>query len=258
MGYKQLELNGKTAIVVGGTSGIGRAIALGLAEAGADVIPTGRRSTEVGLAASEIEALGRRSLRIPSDVTDRASLQKALHAAVETFGKLDILINSAGRIKRHKTLDVDDEEWNDILETNLTGLWRSCQVFGRHMVDRGYGRIVNIASIGAFIAMLEVAAYSASKAAVASLTQSLALEWADHGVCVNAIVPGVFQTDLNRKMLTGTGRGQEWRMRTPMKRFGEVQELVGAAIYLSSDAASFTTGSMLVVDGGVLASGVNQ
>ena len=257
MGYKQLELNGKTAIVVGGTSGIGRAIALGLAEAGADVIPTGRRSTEGGLAASEIEALGRRSLRIPSDVTDRASLQKALHAAVETFGKLDILINSAGRIKRHKTLDVD-EEWNDILETNLTGLWRSCQVFGRHMVDRGYGRIVNIASIGAFIAMLEVAAYSASKAAVASLTQSLALEWADHGVCVNAIVPGVFQTDLNRKMLTETGRGQEWRMRTPMKRFGEVQELVGAAIYLSSDAASFTTGSMLVVDGGVLASGVNQ
>lgn len=258
MGYKQLELNGKTAVVVGGTSGIGRAIALGLAQAGSDVIPTARRSAEVDAAADEIEALGRRSLRITSDVTDRASLEKTLHATVKTFGKVDILINSAGRTKRMRTLDADEKEWNDILETNLTGLLRSCQVFGRHMIDRGYGRIVNIASIGSFIAMLEVAAYSASKAAVASLTQSLALEWADRGVCVNAIVPGVFQTDLNRKMLTETGRGQEWLMRTPMKRFGDVQELVGAAIYLASDAASFTTGSMLVVDGGVLASGVNQ
>jgi NAD(P)-dependent dehydrogenase (short-subunit alcohol dehydrogenase family) len=258
MGYKQLELNGKTAVIVGGTSGIGRAIALGLAEAGADVIPTARRSAEVDSTAGEVESLGRRSLRITSDVTDRASLERLLHETVEIFGKVDILVNSAGRTKRTRTLDLDEKEWNDILETNLTGIMRTCQIFGRHMVSRGYGRIVNVASIGSFIAMLEVAAYSASKAAVLSLTQSLALEWAGRGVCVNAIVPGVFQTGLNRDMLIGAVRGQEWLMRTPMKRFGEVQELVGAAIYLASDAASFTTGSALVVDGGILASGVNQ
>jgi NAD(P)-dependent dehydrogenase (short-subunit alcohol dehydrogenase family) len=258
MGYKQLELNGKTVVVVGGTSGIGRAIALGLAEAGADVIPTARRAAEVESAAAEIESRGRRSLRVTSDVTDRASLEGLLRATVEAFGKVDILVNCAGRTKRTPSLDVTDEEWNGILETNLTGLMRSCQIFGRHMLERGYGRIVNIASIGSFVAMLEVAAYSASKAAVVSLTQSLALEWASRGVCVNAIVPGVFQTNLNEKLLVGTKRGQEWLTRTPMKRFGTVQELVGAAIYLSSDAASFTTGSVLVVDGGILASGVNQ
>jgi NAD(P)-dependent dehydrogenase (short-subunit alcohol dehydrogenase family) len=258
MGYSKLDLKGKSAVVIGGTSGIGRAIALGLAEAGADVAPTSRRLDQVESTASEIEALGRRSLRATSDVTDRASLQGVLDAAVKDFGKVDILVNSAGRTKKAPTLNFSEQDWNDILETNLTGILRACQIFGPHMMERRYGRIINIASIGSFLGMLQVTAYSASKAAVASLTQSLAIEWAPHGICVNAIAPGVFPTALNQKLLEGTPRGNEWLMRTPMKRFGKVEELAGAAIYLASDAASYTTGSVLIVDGGILASGVNQ
>jgi NAD(P)-dependent dehydrogenase (short-subunit alcohol dehydrogenase family) len=258
MGYAPLELTGRVAVVVGGTSGIGRAIAHGLAEAGADVVPTSRRMEQVEAAAAEIEERGRRTLRVATDVADRATLEGALAACVEAFGRVDILVNSAGRTKRAPTLDFDDDDWRDILDTNLTGTLRACQVFGRHMTGRGYGRIVNIASLSTFVALHEVAAYSASKAAVASLTKSLAVEWAPSGVNVNAIAPGVFRTALNQKLLDETGRGREYIMRTPMRRFGKVEELAGAAVFLSSDAASFITGEVLVVDGGFLASGVNQ
>jgi NAD(P)-dependent dehydrogenase (short-subunit alcohol dehydrogenase family) len=258
MGYAKLDLNGKSAVVIGGTSGIGRAIALGLAEAGADVAATSRRADQVDATAREIEALGRRSLRATSDVVDQASLHQLLDGAVQTFGKVDILVNSAGRTKKAPTLDFSEQDWNGIFETNLNGMVRACQIFGRHMLERRYGRIINVASIGSFRGMMEVSAYSASKAAVVSLTQSLAVEWSAHGVNVNAIAPGVFPTALNKKLLEGTPRGNEWLLRTPMKRFGQVEELAGAAIYLASDAASYTTGSVLVVDGGILASGVNQ
>ena len=258
MSYSLLDLGGKTAVVIGGTSGIGRAIAHGLAEAGADVVPTSRRIEQVNLAANEIEERGRRTLRVSSDVSDRASLENVLNEAIKAFGKVDILVNCAGRTKRGPTVDFLEQEWNAIIETNLNGTLRACQVFGRHMVERGYGRIINIASLSTFVALLEVAAYSASKAAVASLTKSLALEWSPHGVNVNAIAPGVFETDLNRQLLNNTPRGSEFKMRTPMKRFGDVKELAGAAVFLASDAASFVTGEVLVVDGGFLASGVNQ
>lgn len=258
MSYGPLELNGRVAVVIGGTSGIGRAIGHGLAEAGADVIPTSRGRDRVDAAAREIEDRGRRTLRRVSDVSDRFSLQHLLEAAVEAFGKVDILVNSAGRTKRAPTVDFDEHDWNKILDTNLTGTLRACQVFGRHMIERGYGRIINIASIASFVALQEVSAYSASKAAVASLTKSLALEWAPYGVCVNAIAPGVFPTELNRTLLDETARGREFLLRTPMKRFGKVEELAGAAIFLASESASFITGEVLVVDGGFLASGVNQ
>jgi len=258
MSYSLLELTGKTAVVIGGTSGIGRAIAHGLAEAGADVVPTSRRIEHVNAAANEIEQRGRGTLRVSSDVSDRGSLESVLLESVKAFGKVDILVNCAGRTKRAPTIDFPDDDWNAILETNLTGTLRACQVFGRHMLERSYGRIINIASLSTFVALLEVAAYSASKAAVASLTKSLALEWSPRGVNVNAIAPGVFETSLNTQLLNDTPRGNEFKMRTPMRRFGNVEELAGAAVFLASDAASFITGEVLVVDGGFLASGVNQ
>ena len=258
MAYPLLDLSNKTAVVVGGTSGIGLALTRGLAQAGANVIPTGRRPDHVKSAAAAVTAIGRRSLEQPCDVSDTASIEQLLQAVLREFGSVQILINCAGRTKRTPTLEVPESEWNAILDTNLTGTLRASRVFGRHMIERKYGRIVNIASLASFVGLYEVAAYTASKAGVAGLTRSLAIEWAPYGVCVNAIAPGVFRTELNAGLLDGTERGREFLVRTPMKRFGQLDELAGAAVFLSSDSASYVTGHVLAVDGGFLASGVNQ
>lgn len=258
MGHPALDLKSKAAVVIGGTSGIGRTLALGLAEAGADVVATGRRENLVQSVSDEIRALGRKSLTQTTDVSSRASIEALHTAALQAFGKVDILINCAGITKRTPTLDVSEAEWNGILETNLSGTVRACQIFGRHMIERKYGRIINIASVASGRGFFEVAAYAASKAGVVSLTRTLAVEWAKYGVCVNAIAPGIFRTDINKSLLDGTARGKEFLVRTPMGRFGKLEELVGAAVFLASDSASFVTGHVLVVDGGFLASGVNQ
>ena len=252
------DLSGKTAVVIGGTTGIGHAISLGFADSGADVIASSRRPQEVAKTAEEIRSRGRRTLELTSDVKSRDSIVALRDGVLAQFGKVDILVNCAGTTKRAPTLNFPEADWANIMETNLTGTLRGCQVFGEAMLAAGYGRIINIASLSTFVALFEVAAYAASKAAVGSLTKSLAVEWSKFGVNVNAIAPGVFRTDLNANLLDNSERGREFLLRTPMRRFGKTEELVGAAIYLASDAASFVAGEIITVDGGFMASGVNQ
>jgi NAD(P)-dependent dehydrogenase (short-subunit alcohol dehydrogenase family) len=252
------DLTGRVAVVIGATSGIGRTIAVGLAEHGADVIPSGRRQEQLDEICREIEALGRGTLVHAADATDRQAIDRLRDAVLKRFGRVDILVNAAGHTLKKPTISICEQEWASILNTNLTGALLACQSFYQPLKSSGRGRVINIASLSSFLAFPEVAAYSASQTALLSLTRSLACEWAPDGISVNAIAPGVFPTDLNRELIHGTPRGKEMLMRTPMARFGKPEELIGAAVLLASDGASFLTGQCIAVDGGYLASGVNS
>ena len=257
MSFDLFNLNGRVAVVMGGTSGIGRMLAATLAQAGADVVATGRRENLVDEVAADIEKAGRRTLRHIADASSRESIDTFRDAVLHKMGRVDILVNAAGQIFRKPAIAITEPEWNKLLDVNLTGTLRACQSFYEPLVASGHGRVVNIASLNSYVSFFEVAAYAASKSGVLGLTRSLAVEWAQKTVNVNAIAPGVFRTELNSALLDGTDRGRELLLRTPMKRFGKIAELAGAAVFLASDAASFITGQCITVDGGFLASGVN-
>jgi NAD(P)-dependent dehydrogenase (short-subunit alcohol dehydrogenase family) len=257
MSLELFNLSGRVAVVMGGTSGIGRMLAVSLAEAGANVVATGRRENLVAEVAADIEKAGRQTIRRAADASSRPSIDALRDEILAKFGRIDILVNAAGQIFRKPTNSITEAEWNNLMDINLTGTLRSCQSFYEPLAKSGRGRVVNIASLNSYVSFFEVAAYAASKSGVLGLTRSLAVEWAEKNVNVNAIAPGVFRTELNSALLDGTDRGRELLMRTPMKRFGKISELAGTAIFLGSDAAAFITGQCIAVDGGFLASGVN-
>jgi len=253
---EMFSLKDRVAVVLGGTSGIGLAIARGFAEAGATTIVSSRDQAKVNATAAELESMGSRTLRETSDVQDRPSLQRLCDAVVETFRRVDILMVTSGAWTKMPLAELPDGEWERVVDINLNGTFRANQIFGRQMLKQRSGSIINTCSMTTFVSFGDVAVYSASKAGVHMLTKSLGCEWAMQGVRVNAIAPGVFRTPLNTKALDIPERMEAIIKRTPMGRVGNVEELVGAAIYLASDASSFVTGQTIPVDGGFLAKGI--
>jgi len=253
-----LSLEGKRALVFGGTSGLGKSIAIGFAQTGADVAPVSRRAEEVHKTAEEIRALGKSSLEITADVTRREDVQRAIDRMLKEMGRIDILVNSAGANKRIPSLEVEDRDWDFLVDLNLRGTWHTCQMVGRVMKEQRHGRIINIASIVASVSAHEAAPYAAAKGAVVQITRCLAAEWAKYNITVNAIAPGVFETPLNVNIVNEPGRRASIMAHTPMRRFGNLEEIKGAAIFLASESASYVTGAVIPVDGGFLAQGIGE
>ncbi|MBI2131302.1 MAG: glucose 1-dehydrogenase [Candidatus Tectomicrobia bacterium] len=244
------DLIGKTALVTGGGTGLGRVMALALTEAGADVAVAARRRERLEAAAAEIRALGRSAAVIEFDLTNPADVTRVVAEAESTLGPLDILVNNSGVSGEGWAAELPLERWDQVMATNLRGAFLMCQAAGRGMIERKGGSIVNVASVAGMIGVRMLAAYSASKGGLIQLTRTLALEWARHGVRVNALAPGYFLTDLNREHFSTEAGERMVRNHIPMGRLGQPPELAGAVVFLASGASSFMTGAVLTVDGG--------
>ena len=243
------RLDGKAALVTGASAGLGAAVATALAEAGADVACHGNsRSPEATCEA--VTAAGRRALPVVGDLSDKEVPRRLVEETLNEFGRLDILFNNAGIIRRTPAVDYSEEDWAAVIEVNLNAVFRLSQLAGRHMVERGSGKIVNVASLLSFQGGLTVPAYAASKGGVAQLTKALANEWASRGVNVNAIAPGYMRTDNTAALQRDETRNRQILERIPAARWGEPQDLAGAAVFLSSPASDYVNGHVLVVDGG--------
>ena len=247
---ESFSLAGKRAIVTGASRGLGRAMATALAEAGADVVCASSTRDGAAQTAAAIRALGRQAWTAHADLADRAQVERMIADVEHIAPSIDILVNNGGTIARAPAVRYSDEEWDRVLRTNLDSTWRLCQAFGRAMLERGAGKIINVASVLSFTGGVTVPAYTASKHAVAGLTKALANEWAAHNVQVNAIAPGYFKTDNTRRLQDDPARFAEISARIPTARWGEPGDLAGAAVFLASRASDYVNGHVLVVDGG--------
>jgi len=247
------NLENKVAVVTGASRGLGRAMALGLADAGADIVAIASSAENAAETVAEVESKGRRAVALGCRQNDPSEVNATIKASIEAFGQVDILVNNAGIIRRSPAEDYSDEDWAAVMDTNLTGVFQLCRGIGKHMIERGHGKIINIASLLSFSGGITVPAYSASKGAVMQLTKALANEWANKGLQVNAIAPGYFATDNTAALRADPNRNAEILARIPTGRWGDAEELQGAAVFLASDASNYVNGHILTVDGGWMA-----
>ena len=246
----ELSLAGKVALVTGAGRGLGRAIALGLAEAGADVVGASRTASEVESAAAEIAALGRRALALTADMTRSAAVDAAVQRAVREMGRLDILVNNVGGSLRRPVTETSDEEWEGAIRLNLTATFFACRAAGRHFLAQRGGRVINVASTAGLRGRANLASYCASKAAVINFSRALAMEWAPHGVRVNVLCPGRLRTPATAAEMDDPAQYEAFLRKVPLGRIGSPDELKLAAVFLASRASDFATGTVLVLDGG--------
>ena len=249
----KFNLDGKTALVTGAPAGLGRTIAIALAEAGADVACHCRNAGDADETVAVIEKLGRHVVSIAGDMCDRETPKRVIMDMIAEFGRIDILINNAGMIRRTPAVDFSEEDWSIVIEVNLSSVFRMSQAAGRHMIEQGSGKIVNIASLLSFQGGITVPAYTASKAGVAGVTKALANEWAKHNINVNAIAPGYIATKNTSALRSDETRNRQILERIPAGRWGTPDDLAGTAVFLSSAASDYLQGHILVVDGGWMA-----
>jgi NAD(P)-dependent dehydrogenase (short-subunit alcohol dehydrogenase family) len=250
MGKDMFALDGKVAIVTGGSRGFGKAIAIALAEAGANVVVASRTQADLNCVAQEIETRGGKALAVAADMLDRASIEKLASRTIEAFGKVDILVNNAGQGWNVPFLKLTEAQWDQILNVNLKGYFLCTQIVGQHMFKAKSGRVINMSSAMGNYPLPYLVAYAAAKGGINAMTKCLAQEWATRGITVNAIAPSYFATDINKNAMEDKAINQLIMSKTPVNRWGQVEELVGLVVYLASDASGFMTGAVLPLDGG--------